>query len=52
MKQIEMYAFLSDALQSLDALKEQLEDIREAIGETIDWEARREQNPTLIAKRL
>ena len=39
MKQIEMYAFLSDALQSLDGLKEQLEYIREAIGETIDWEA-------------
>jgi hypothetical protein len=39
MKQIEMYAFLSDALQSLDALKEQLEGIREAIGKGIDWDA-------------
>ena len=36
---LEAHLFLSDALQSLNALTHQLESVKEALGETIDWDA-------------
>jgi hypothetical protein len=39
MTQLEAYCLLSDAIQSLNFLKGQLEGVKEALGETIDWDA-------------
>ena len=39
MKQIEIYAFLSNALQALDTLKVRLEELRKAVGNTIEWDS-------------
>jgi hypothetical protein len=39
MTNIELYALVSDAIANLDALKSQLDEIKELLDKSIDWKA-------------